>query len=62
MGTLSVNQMAWKIAQKLIDSPEFYGVNVSKSISGATIIDAGVNALGGFRFHRWSASVQVVSL
>ena len=46
---LSVNQMAWKIAQKLIDNPEFYGVTVSKSIAGATIIDAGVNAPGGFQ-------------
>jgi methenyltetrahydromethanopterin cyclohydrolase len=49
MGTLSLNQMAWKIAQKFIDNPEFYGVNASKSISGATIIDAGVNAPGGFQ-------------
>ena len=49
MAALSVNQMAWKIAQKLIDNPEFYGVNVSKSTAGATIIDAGVNAAGGFQ-------------
>ncbi len=46
---LSVNQMAWKLAQKLIDNPEFYGVTVSKSIAGATIIDAGVNSPGGFQ-------------
>jgi methenyltetrahydromethanopterin cyclohydrolase len=45
---LSVNQMAWKIAQKFIDNPEFYGVTISKSTAGATIIDAGVNASGGF--------------
>ena len=43
---LSVNQMAWKIAQKFIDNPEFYGVTVTKSTAGATIVDAGVNALG----------------
>jgi methenyltetrahydromethanopterin cyclohydrolase len=49
MATLSVNQMAWKIAQKLLDNPEFYGVNVSKSTAGATIIDAGVKAPGGFQ-------------
>ena len=48
MAALSVNKMAWQIAQKLIDNPEFYGVNVSKSTAGATIIDAGVNAAGGF--------------
>jgi methenyltetrahydromethanopterin cyclohydrolase len=46
---LSVNQMAWKIAQKFIDNPEFYGVNISKSTAGTTIIDAGVNAPGGFQ-------------
>jgi methenyltetrahydromethanopterin cyclohydrolase len=45
----SVNQMAWRIAQKFIDNPEFYVVSVSKSITGATIIDAGVNASGGFQ-------------
>ena len=46
---LSVNQMAWKIAQKLLDNPEFYGVTISKSTAGATIIDAGVKAPGGFQ-------------
>ena len=46
---LSVNQMAWKIAQKLLDNPEFYGVIVTKSAAGATIIDAGVKAPGGFQ-------------
>jgi methenyltetrahydromethanopterin cyclohydrolase len=49
MGTLSVNQLAWKIAQKFLDNPEFYGVTISKSIAGATVIDAGVNASGGFQ-------------
>jgi methenyltetrahydromethanopterin cyclohydrolase len=47
--TLSVNQSAWKKAQKLIDDPEFYGVIISKSSTGATIIDAGVKASGGFQ-------------
>lgn len=46
---LSVNQMAWKKAQSFIDNPEFYGVTVSKSTAGATIVDAGVNAPGGFQ-------------
>jgi len=46
---LSVNQMAWKIAQKFIDNPEFYGVSVSKSTAGATVVDAGVAAAGGFQ-------------
>jgi methenyltetrahydromethanopterin cyclohydrolase len=45
----SVNQMAWKLAQKLLEQPEFYGVTVSKSTAGATVVDAGVNAPGGFQ-------------
>ncbi len=49
MGTLSVNQMAWKIAQKFIDNQEFYGVAISKSTAGAIIIDLGVKAPGGFQ-------------
>jgi methenyltetrahydromethanopterin cyclohydrolase len=46
---LSVNALAWKKAQKLIDQQAFYGVHVSKSTSGATVIDAGVNVSGGFQ-------------
>ncbi|MGA3059563.1 MAG: methenyltetrahydromethanopterin cyclohydrolase [Candidatus Bathyarchaeia archaeon] len=49
MATLSVNQMAWRIAQEFLDNPEFYGVTVSKSTAGATIVDAGVKAHGGFQ-------------
>ncbi len=49
MAVLSINQMAWKITQKIIDNPEFYGVTLTKSTAGATIIDAGVNAPGGFQ-------------
>jgi methenyltetrahydromethanopterin cyclohydrolase len=46
--SLSVNQLAWKKAQEFVDNPEFYGVAISKSSTGATIIDAGVKAPGGF--------------
>jgi methenyltetrahydromethanopterin cyclohydrolase len=46
---LSINQMSWEKAQKFVDNPEYYGVIVSKSVAGATIIDAGVNASGGFQ-------------
>lgn len=48
MVVLSVNQMAWRIAQEFMDNPEFYGVAVSKSMAGATVVDAGVKAPGGF--------------
>jgi methenyltetrahydromethanopterin cyclohydrolase len=46
---LSVNRLAWKLAEKMLDNQEFYGVKASKSTSGATIVDAGVNAPGGFQ-------------
>ena len=45
---ISVNQSAWKLAQKLLDNPELYRVEVCKSTNGATIIDAGVKVQGGF--------------
>jgi len=45
---LSVNQLAWEKAQNFLDNPEFYGIAVTKSTAGATIIDAGVKAPGGF--------------
>ena len=45
---LSVNQLAWQKAQKFLNNPELYGVDISKSSAGATIIDAGVKASGGF--------------
>jgi methenyltetrahydromethanopterin cyclohydrolase len=49
---LSVNRMAWKLAEKLLDKQDFYGVKASKSTSGATIVDAGINASGGFQAGR----------
>jgi methenyltetrahydromethanopterin cyclohydrolase len=49
---LSVNQIAWKVAQTLLDNQAEYGVHVSKSGAGATIVDAGVNVPGGFQAGR----------
>ncbi len=46
---LSVNALAWKIAEKLLNNQASYGVHAHKSAAGATIIDAGVNAPGGFQ-------------
>jgi len=40
--------MAYQKPQKLIEKPELYGVTITKSAANATIIDAGVNAPGGF--------------
>jgi methenyltetrahydromethanopterin cyclohydrolase len=48
MVTLSVNQLAWQKALKLLEKPDLYGVTITKSTAGATIIDMGVKAPGGF--------------
>jgi methenyltetrahydromethanopterin cyclohydrolase len=45
---LSVNRLAWKLLEKIFDNPEFYGVKVEKTSFGTTIVDAGINAKGGF--------------
>jgi methenyltetrahydromethanopterin cyclohydrolase len=47
--TLSINQMAWDEAHKFVENSDLYGVIVSKSSAGATIVDAGVKAPGGFQ-------------
>jgi len=49
---LSVNRMAWKLAENLLDNQDFYGVKASKTSSGATVVDAGLNAAGGFQAGR----------
>jgi methenyltetrahydromethanopterin cyclohydrolase len=44
---LSVNRTAWNLAKKLCDQAEEFGVIVKKTKSGATLIDAGIEAKGG---------------
>jgi methenyltetrahydromethanopterin cyclohydrolase len=46
---LSVNSLAWKLTEKLLNKQAFYGVHASKTSAGATVIDAGVNVPGGFQ-------------
>lgn len=46
---LSVNSLAWKLLEELFEKPDFYGVVVEKTSSGTTIVDAGINAKGGFQ-------------
>jgi methenyltetrahydromethanopterin cyclohydrolase len=46
---VSVNRLAWKLAETLINSPEAYGVKISKTTAGATVVDAGINAPGGYQ-------------
>ncbi len=45
---LSINKLSYKIVKKLIDAPEYYRVNVEELSSGATIIDTGLEAHGGY--------------
>ncbi|MEM3442404.1 MAG: methenyltetrahydromethanopterin cyclohydrolase [Candidatus Bathyarchaeia archaeon] len=45
---ISVNQLAWKILNKLCENPDFYGIKIEKTSFGPTLIDAGINAKGGF--------------
>jgi len=44
---LSVNRTAWSLAKKLCDKAEEFGVVVKETKSGATLIDAGIEAKGG---------------
>ncbi|MBS7635919.1 methenyltetrahydromethanopterin cyclohydrolase [Candidatus Bathyarchaeota archaeon] len=48
-GGLSVNRLAWKLLEKLRGNSEFYGVKVQRGECGATVVDAGIKARGGFQ-------------
>ena len=50
--TLSVNRLAMRLLNRLIKNSDFYGVRVEKTDSGATIVDAGRSAKGGFQAGR----------
>jgi len=45
---VSVNKSAMNVVQKMVDRRERLGIKVEKAENGATIIDAGVKAPGGF--------------
>ncbi|RLI14594.1 hypothetical protein DRO41_05465, partial [Candidatus Bathyarchaeota archaeon] len=45
---LSINRLAWKLLGELCEKQDFYGVNVEKTSVGTIIIDAGIEAEGGF--------------
>ena len=47
MSKLSVNKLALKVVEQLIEEPELYGVKVEKLGCGATVIDTGLEAPGG---------------
>jgi methenyltetrahydromethanopterin cyclohydrolase len=46
---LSVNRLAWKLLEKLLEKPDYYGIKVEKTSSGTTVVDAGIKAKGGFQ-------------
>ncbi len=45
---ISVNKKAMKLVQDAISRPEEFGLTTFRDSSGATIIDAGIKALGGY--------------
>jgi methenyltetrahydromethanopterin cyclohydrolase len=45
---LSINKLAYNLAEKLINNPEYYRVGITKLPSGATVIDTGVEVHGGY--------------
>jgi len=49
---LSVNRLAWRLLDKLIENADIYGVNVEETEFGTTVVDAGVNVTGGFEAGR----------
>ena len=48
MSKISLNIAALELVQKLCNEAEKYNVLVEETESGATLIDAGINANGGF--------------
>jgi len=49
---LSVNRLAWRLLEEMIRNADFYKVKVQKVRKGATVVDAGINAKGGFQAGR----------
>ncbi len=45
---LSINKLAYKLVEELLAEPEYYGVTVERLPSGATVIDTGLKAPGGY--------------
>ena len=45
---MSINRLAHKLFKELEEAPEYYGVAVEKLPSGATVIDTGLEAPGGY--------------
>ena len=49
---LSVNRLAWRLLEVILRNADLYEVKVQKIRKGATVIDAGIDAKGGFQAGR----------
>src|SRR5271157_4322423 len=49
---VSVNRLAWKLLDELLENADRFGVEVTKTSLGTTVVDAGINARGGFEAGR----------
>jgi methenyltetrahydromethanopterin cyclohydrolase len=49
---ISVNRLARRILEKLLSNPDLYGIKVEETAAGTTLIDAGIEAKGGFEAGR----------
>jgi len=45
---ISINRLAFNLVERLMDEPEYYKVGVEKLPCGATVIDTGIKARGGY--------------
>ena len=45
---LSINKLAYNLVEEMLAEPEYYGVTVERLPSGATVIDTGLEAPGGY--------------
>ena len=49
---LSVNRLGWRLLEGIVRNADFYGLKVQKVRKGPIIVDAGINAKGGFQAGR----------
>lgn len=49
---LSVNRLAWKLLEELVDNADLYRVKVTKTDAKTLLIDSGIQAQGGFEAGR----------
>ena len=45
---ISVNRLAFQVLKRMLENPNFYNVKIEETASGATLLDCGIKAKGGF--------------